>query len=231
MTSKLHGTLTGFLVLATLAACGNDTTAPPRASVTWGDTGTEPTPPDATDTPDAPDTTAGATSGTVSADDFCHVDITGDVTASFDSPGGYSSISYGPWVPTSGGTVAGITLDDSFFIMNCQGGEGELVSIGLGLDQHLPMAPASYPIRKADNIFGSYDSNPPVIQVAPYIGSGEFFWGVSAESVFTITEFDASHIAGNFQFFVSEAKNDFISDSLPAKTAVIVGTFNLKNPN
>ena len=42
---------------------------------------------------------------------------------------------------------------------------------------------------------------------------------------------DAAHIAGNFQFFVSEAKNEVITDSTPAKTAVITGTFNLKNPN
>ncbi|MCE9621274.1 MAG: hypothetical protein K8R99_02895 [Actinomycetia bacterium] len=216
--------LAGFVLPITLVSCGNDDAALPGQTATPAVTV-----PGAT-APAVPDTVA-SSSGSVAADDSCHVDITGDVTASFDSPGGFSNISYGPWVPNTSGTVMGIALDDTFFIMNCQGPDDQLVTISLGLDQHLPMAPATFPIRKADNIFGGYDSNPPVIQVSPYIGSGDFFWAVSADSVFTITEFDAEHIAGNFQFYVSEAKNDIVTDSLPAKTAVITGTFNLKNPN
>ena len=218
MKSKAASISFGLLLIAGAAGCSSDngvTTGPP--ATTAGDTASG----DTTVTP----------SGGVAADDFCHVDITGDVTASFDSPGGFSNISYGPWVPNTGATVLGIALDDGFFIMNCQGPDDQLLSIGLGLDQHLPMAPGTFAIRKADNIFGGYDSNPPVIQVSPFIGSSDFFWAISADSTFTITEFDAAHIAGNFQFSVSEAKNEVITDSTPAKTAVITGTFNLKNPN
>ncbi|MEQ1872465.1 MAG: hypothetical protein ABL953_01960 [Ilumatobacteraceae bacterium] len=213
-------TSTGIALLLATAACGSDNAAIPTDPVaTEG--------PQAT-VPGVVDTTI---SSAVAADDSCHVDITGDVTASFDSPGGIYNISYGPWVPASSGTVPGIALDDTFFIMNCQGSDGQLVSIGLNVGQHLPMAPASYPIRRADNILGGYDSNPPVFHVSPSIGFSDFTWAVSADSVFNIIEFDATHIAGTFQFFVAEAKNDVVTDGLPSKNAVITGTFNIKNPN
>ncbi|MBI4883149.1 MAG: hypothetical protein HY826_03760 [Actinobacteria bacterium] len=218
----------GLAIVTTLAGCSSDGTTLP----TPADAPAATSPSSLGDDGDVQVTTPpDNSSATIVTDDNCHVDITGDINASFDSGGGFSNIGYGPWVPGSAVTVAGVTLDDTFFILNCQGGEGELVSIGLGLDQHLPMTPANYPIRKADNIFGGYDSNPPVIQVSPYIGSGDFFWAISADSVFNITEFDATHIAGNFQFYVSEAKNDIVTDGLPAKTAVITGAFNIKNPN
>ena len=207
MNPKISATFTGLLLLAVVAACSNDKAATPGSADTFG-----------------------GSTGAVAADDFCHVDITGDVTASFDSPGGFSNISYGAWIPASNGTVGGIAHDDTFFIMNCQGPNDQLVSVSIGLGQHLPMSPASYPIRKADNHFGGYDSNPPVVQASPFIG-GDFSWAISAESVFTITEFDESHIAGTFQFYVSEAQYFGTTDALPAKTAVITGTFNLKNPN
>ena len=213
-------TSTGVALLLATAACGSDNAAIPTDPVATD--GLQATVPGVVDT-------AGSTA--VAADDSCHVEITGDVTDSFDSGGGFSNIGYGSWIPETSGTVLGIALDDTFFIMNCQGGANQLISIGLSVDQHLPMAPASYPIRKADNILGGYDSNPSVIHVSPYIGSSDFFWAISADSVFNITEFDEQHIAGNFQFYVTEAKSDIVTDGLPAKSAVITGTFNIKNPN
>lgn len=217
--------LTLGCVALMLAACSNDSASPlPDPANSDG--------PDEVTVPGLPD--VGDTtppSGAVDPNDYCHVDITGDITASFDSGGGVYALAYGAWVPESAVTVPGLPLDDSYFIMNCSGPAGELITISLGTDQRLPMAPASYPIRRADNIFGGYDSNPPVIQVSPFIGSGDFFWAVSADSVFNITEFDADHIAGNFQFFVAEAKGGILDDGIPAQNAVITGTFNLRNPN
>ncbi len=219
------GAYLGLALLAAAAACSSS------AAPSTGSTPTQPGATVAASGPVGSDLPATSPGISPASDDFCHAEITGDVTATLDSGGGFSSISYGPWIPSSAGTIAGIALDDTFFIMNCSGAGGELVTMGTGTDQHLPMAPASYPIRKAENIFGGYDSNPPVIQASPFIGSGDFFWAISADSVFNITEFDASHIAGNFVFYVQEAKSDLITDGLPAKSAVITGTFNLKNPN
>jgi hypothetical protein len=166
----------------------------------------------------------------ISPDDSCHVDISGDVSASYDSRGGFSNISYGPWVP-SGGTVVGIDLDDTLFLLSCDGGDGLLVTFSLATGQHLAMEPATFSIRKADNAMGGYASDPPAIQVSPFIGTGDYKYAVSADSVFAISEFDGTHIAGDFRVTVSEAKHGTLSDGLPPKTAVISGTFDVKNPN
>ena len=219
------GAYLGLALLTAITACGGSAT--PGA----GDTASQPGETTSDTGAVASDPPATSPGITTASDDFCRAEITGDVTATLESGGGISTISYGPWVPSSAGTVAGITLDDTFFIMNCSGPGGELLSIGLNLDQHLPMAPASYSIRKADNTLGGYDSNPPVIHVSPFIGSGDFVWAISADSVFNVTEFDATHIAGDFVLYVQEAKNDLVTDGLPAKSAVITGSFNLKNPN
>lgn len=176
------------------------------------------------------DPTTTSTEAHIAPDDSCHVDITGDVQASYDSRGGFSNISYGPWAPNSG-TVVGISVDDTLFLLNCNRGDGMLVTFSLTAGHHLAARPATFSIRKADNEMGGYTDDPPVIQVSPFIGTGDFMYAVSADSTFTISEFDGEHIAGSFHVTVSEAKHGVFTDGLPPKTAVIDGTFDLKNPN
>ncbi|MGB8859095.1 MAG: hypothetical protein WCC60_07565 [Ilumatobacteraceae bacterium] len=164
-------------------------------------------------------------------DDSCHVDLSGDITAAYDSPGGTHQIVYGPWMPSSRTTIVAVRTDDSFFMMHCSDGNGLQVTFTVPAGQHLSMSPQLIPIREADNDFGGYGSDPPLIQVLPYIGAGDYMYAVSADSSFTIAAFDTTHIAGHFEVTVAEAKHTAMSDGLPPKTVTITGHFDLQNPN
>lgn len=227
MTRRGLRTLSGLALLTALVGgCADDVGVALPAGTGNVLAGT-----DATST--APTTGADTTTTVeprIEPDDSCHVEITGDVHASYDSHGGFSNISYGPWTPTAG-TVVGISVDDTLFMLNCNRGDGMLVTFSLSPGQHLAAEPQTFGIRKADNQMGGYTTDPPVIQVSPFIGTGDFMYAVSADSTFTISEFDATHVAGSFHVTVSEAKHGVRTDGLPPKTAVIDGTFDVKNPN
>jgi hypothetical protein len=224
MTRRALRTVAALALLTALVGgCGNGDSAAQRAATSTTQTD-DPT------TVIATTTTMVASLPPIRSDDSCHVDISGDVSVSYDSRGGFSNISYGPWVP-GGGTVVGITLDDTLFMLNCDRGDGLLVRFSLATGQHLAMQPATFSIRKADNVMGGYSNDPPPIEVSPFIGTGDYKYAVSQDSTFAITEFDDEHIAGSFRVTVSEAKRGVLSDGLPPKTAVIAGTFELKNPN
>ena len=76
----------------------------------------------------------------------CHVKVTGDVTAEWASAGGSGSVGYGPWIPKRVGSVP-VATDESFFILNCDGGGDNCVGFLPVGDAKVPMHPATYTIE------------------------------------------------------------------------------------
>lgn len=157
----------------------------------------------------------------------CHVKVEGDVTAEWTAGGGASAVGYGPWVPSAAATVAGITLDESFFIVNCQGDGENYVGFLPAGESTIPMAPASYTIEPADNAFGASQTG--AITTLLGLAGTDTNWGPSAQGQLVITAFDEHHIAGTFTIPVTDvlARLNGVSKG----NAVITGEFDYTNPN
>lgn len=184
---------------------------------------------DAAPSTDAVDDSApGTFVAEIDPDNSCHVDVTGDVTASWDSPGGYSAAGYGSWIaPGSAGSTP-IVLDDTFFLINCTGNGNNYVGFGPNDGAGIPMTPATYPILPADNAFGGTDA-PHVMDVLIGLDGTTTNWGPSAEGTLVITEFDNEHIAGTFSFPITDVLARISGTS--QGDAMITGSFNYRNPN
>jgi len=158
----------------------------------------------------------------------CHVSVTGDVNAEWTSPGGYSSVGYGPWTPTQPGVTMPMAMDETFFILNCQGDGENYVGFGPRVDQSIPMQPATYVIEAGDNVFGASEAG--IMTVLIGLDGTDTNWGPSEAGEIVITEFDATHIAGTFRLTVTDVLASI--GGTPSKgTAVITGEFNYANPN
>lgn len=157
----------------------------------------------------------------------CHVKVEGDVTAEWTATGGASAVGYGPWVPSAAATVAGITLDETFFIVNCQGDGDNYVGFMPAGDSKIPMTPASYTIEPADNAFGASQTG--AITTLLGLDGTDTNWGPSAPGQLVITAFDEHHVAGTFTIPVTDvlARLNGVSKG----NAVITGEFDYTNPN
>ncbi|MEQ1702769.1 MAG: hypothetical protein ABMA25_21885 [Ilumatobacteraceae bacterium] len=175
---------------------------------------------------DGAPSTAGA--GEIDPSNNCHVDVTGAVTASWDSPGGYSAIGYGPWIPAGSAGSAPIALDETFFILNCTGTGNNYVGFGPNDLAAIPMTPATYPILPADNAFGGTDAAH-VMDVLLGLDGTDTNWGPSAEGTLVITEFDNEHIAGTFSIPITDVLAHLTGTS--KGDALVTGTFYYSNPN
>ena len=206
-------TVAGVALVSLLSACSDDSSSTQSGGVTLPGGVTVP----GNITAPAGDTDMG----------FCHVKVEGDVTAEWTSPGGASSVGYGPWVPSATGTIAGVNLDASFFVVNCQGdGENYVGFMPMG-DAMIPMEPATYTIEAGDNVFGASEGG----QMTTLLGldGTDTNWGPSAQGQLVITEFDANHIAGTFTIPVTDVLAGMTGSS--KGDAVITGEFSYTNPN
>lgn len=159
----------------------------------------------------------------------CHVKVEGDVTAEWTSPGGMSAVGYGPWTPPSAGTIAGLPMDETFFILNCVG-EGTnslnfMPNTGIGI----PMQPATYVIQPASNAFGTSEDGQITVIVGFDGPAGTTNWGPSEPGELVITAFDADHIAGTFRIPITDVLATLTGASMG--NAVITGEFDYQNPN
>ena len=173
-------------------------------------------------------TTPGTYEFVIDPENSCHVDVTGAVTASWDSPGGYSAIGYGAWIPAGSTGSAPIALDETFFILNCTGNGSNYVGFGPTAGSPIPMTPATYPILPADNAFSGAET-PHVMNVLLGLDGTDTNWGPSAEGTLVITEFDTAHIAGTFSIPITDVLARITGVS--KGDALITGTFNYRNPN
>ena len=153
----------------------------------------------------------------------------GDVTAEWTSGGGYSAVGYGPWTPQAGGTIAGMAMDETFFILNCVGDGTNSLTLAPMADVAIPMQPATYVIEPATNAFGTSEDSTMSILVTFDGPAGETNWGPSEAGELVISEFDADHIAGTFRIPITDVLAKLTGTSMG--NAVITGEFNYKNPN
>lgn len=207
-TARTALALTGLAALALTAGCSDD-----NNSVSL---------PDGVTLPQGGDTPGGNLEMGA-----CHVTVTGDVTAEWTSPGGVSSVGYGPWVGQTAGVTMPIDMDEGYFILNCQGeGENYVGFMPVG-EAQIPMEPATYTIEPADNAFGVGEGG--LMTTLLGLDGTDTNWGPSQAGTLTITEFDADHIAGTFTLTVTDVLAEMSGTS--KGNAVITGEFEYTNPN
>jgi hypothetical protein len=148
----------------------------------------------------------------------CHVDVTGDVQRSWDSPQNAGSLAVSYWLSQDERGVMGLSADDIFFIMNCQSDTGSVsftTTAGTNAD-NFPMKPMTYVIASGGDQPG---------QVSMIVNfKDDSVWRASEHGTFDVTTFGNSHFAGTFQ-----AKLAKLGDNMQynAGTATISGTFDL----
>lgn len=204
----------GLALVALLSACGDDS----KGTLPGTDAGA---------LPGAATVSPGEQPAGTNDMGYCHVKVEGDVTAEWTSPGGLNAVGYGPWVPSDSGTIAGISLDESFFILNCQGDGENYVGFGPIGEATVPMQAATYTIEPGDNVFGASESG--MMSALIGLDGTNTNWGPSAQGQLVITEFDADHIAGTFSVPVTDVLAQMSGTS--AGNAVITGEFSYTNPN
>jgi hypothetical protein len=181
----------------------------------------------ATEAPDtvAPDTEAPEASG----DDQCQVEVTGDKTASWTSPGGISAVNTEYWLSPELKEMFG---EGFYFIVNCDGtGEGGSLSFVAGIAataEDIPYAPATYTLNPAESRLGTNPDDP--ITVLLTLEDSETNWGVSEPGVLEITAFDENHIAGRFEFTATDLLYD-LGGAESEGTVQVSGQFDYRNPN
>ena len=225
--------VTSVALLSLVSACGgkDEPSAVDAAADAVAPTSPAPETPDSVaETPSAvtEPADAGTTAPVAGGPDSCTVNVTGDVSASWVSPGGYSAVGYGAWIPSTPGVSSPIALDDTFFILNCTGPGDSYIGFGPSVGASVPLGPAIYPLLPADNVLGG-SATPSVMQVLIGLDGTNTNWGPSAEGTLVITAFDANHIAGTFTIPVTDMLAEF-SDN-PQGDAIITGEFDYVNPH
>lgn len=219
-----------FLTLTALAltACGGDDGASDGSGSTGGDTGVTA----ASSEPSGSDSGGGAPDTGASEapdDDRCQVEVTGDKTASWTSPGGISAVNTDYWLTPEQKEFFG---EGFYFILNCDGtGEGGSISFFANTEataEDIPFGPATYTLSPAENALGSNTTDP--ITVLFTLEDSETNWGVSEPGVLEITAFDDDHIAGRFEFTATDVLAD-LSGGESEGTVTVTGSFDYRNPN
>ncbi len=206
-----------------LTACGGDDGAteasqPVGSEVETPTTGSVEVDTPETEAPDSPE---------VAGDDSCSVEVTGDKTARWTSPGGISALNTEYWLAADQADLFG---EGFYFIINCPGDQGS-VSFGSNAsadESDIPFGPATYTLNPATNRFGGNPDDP--IAVLFTLTDSETNWGVSEPGVLEITAFDDEHIAGRFEFTATDLLYD-LGGSESEGTVRVTGSFNYRNPN
>lgn len=220
--------MSGICLLSLLAACSDD-----KKSTLFPDQeGNEITLPEGVTLPDGSgDGSDGGITVPAGNNDLgsCYVKVEGDVTAEWTSGGGYSAVGYGPWTPQAGGTIAGMAMDETFFILNCVGDGSNSLTFAPMADVGVPMQPTTFVIEPATNALGTSENTTMSILITFDGPAGQTNWGPSAAGELVITEFDADHIAGTFRIPITDVLAKLSGTSMG--NAMVTGEFNYKNPN
>lgn len=198
------------VVLGLLAACGGDDGAT-EASQPAGSA----TEANEVETPE------------VDSDDSCQVEVTGDKTASWTTPGGVMAVNTDYWLTPEQKEMFG---DGFYFILNCDGDGGGLSFIA-GNDANadtIPFGPATYTLNPATGSLGTNPDDP--ITLLFVLEDSETNWGVAEPGVLEITAFDDDHIAGTFDFTATDVLYDLAGVESEG-TVRVTGSFDYRNPN
>lgn len=160
-------------------------------------------------------------------DDSCRVEVTGDKTASWTTPGGISALNTDYWLPPEQKELFG---EGFYFIINCDG-DGGSVSFFASNDataDSIPFGPATYTLNPANGALGASSEGP--ISVMFVLADSETNWGVAEPGVLEITAFDDDHIAGTFDFTATDVLYDLAGVESEG-TVRVTGSFDYRNPN
>ncbi len=213
--------------LVMLGACGGDD----ARTAADASTGTVTT--DAVDA--APASTTAAPTTTVADPGSCHVDVTGDVTASIDAAGGPESVGVQYWLSAADNaamaSVAG-TPAPFFFMLSCTAADGTSVDIttgAAGSAATIPFAPAVYTVNPTEPRFGGGGSATDALAVLVSLPATGTNWGLAEPGTVEITRFDDERISGTFTFRVTDVLA--LENATPSQgSATITGEFDFANP-
>lgn len=216
-------------VLLLVAGCGDDaatTTTEPGASAAST----------TTVGPGASDATTSTAVGPGGAGG-CEVSVTGDVTESWTGPDDLSAFTSDYWYTEEElrqqfdflGLGAERTFEDltaagepvfTFFLFNCSGPGGELVSAFVSdatRRSDLPMGPGEYVIASG-GLLGAADAAPAEFSVILGISDVESVWATEG-GTFTIEAWDGESVRGSFAFAASEVLTE------TPRSVSVTGTF------
>jgi hypothetical protein len=216
--------------LVMLGACGGDDgdNARPTSDASTGAV--------ATDGADAaPASTTADPTTTIADPGSCHVEVTGDVTATIDAAGGPEAVGVQYWLSdadTAAMTSVAGTPAPFFFMLSCTGADGTSVDIttgAAGSAATIPFAPAVYPVSPADPRFGGGGSATDALAVLVNLPATGTNWGLVEPGMVEITRLDDERISGTFTFRVTDVFA--LETSVPSKgSATITGEFDFANP-
>lgn len=193
--------------------------------------------------PEPPSTGASTTAAPVptstppSATGGCEVSVTGDVTESWTGPDDLSAFTSDYWYTEEElrqqfdflGLGAERTFEDltaagepvfTFFLFNCSGPGGELVSAFVSdatRRSDLPMGPGEYVIASG-GLLGAADAAPAEFSVILGISDVETVWATEG-GTFTIESWDGESVRGSFAFAASEVLTE------TPRSVSVTGTF------
>ncbi len=226
MTRRIGALL--VVVVFGVAACGgddgdDDASSESTSEPTADTAGTEPT-----DAPDLDPTTSSRTD--VSQPDggepeggSCTVNVEGDATASWTSPGGPSALSIDYW------SIDDNPVTDGAFswTVNCPGPGMSALSLvaAKGVNEaEIPFGPKSLVVRaNVDDAKGELQ------QLFSLEGNEDVVWELETPGTVEITMFDDEHIAGTFELEYHNGLASLVDQ--PDQHITVRGDFDYDNPN
>lgn len=221
---RLRASLTCLVIV--VAACGGS--AAPGGSTTSGATTTTTATTGATDPATTPVGSGGG----------CTVQVTGDQEVSWTGPDDVSAFTSDYWYTEDElrqqfdflGDPTGGTFDEvlaagrpvfTFFLGNCSGSDGQIVSLFVSdatTRADFPMAPGSFVIAPS-GLFGGGPDLPPAQFSVLFGADSEGVWGTDTAGTLEITEWNGARIQGSFAFTASERLVD------NPRTVAVTGAF------
>ncbi len=168
----------------------------------------------------------------------CAVDVSGDLETGWTGPDNVSTFTTDYWYTVDElrqqfeffSDPEGETFEEimeregqvaTFFLFNCQGDEGQLVSLSVSGDATrpvFPIGPGVYAITSG--FFASAESGPDEFSMLFATGDDDV-WGLDVSGTITISQWTTSHLVGSYTFGAVETFVD------APRRATVTGTFEL----
>jgi hypothetical protein len=165
----------------------------------------------------------------------CTVNVSGDLETSWNGPDNISAFTTDYWyteeelrqtfefVGTEGSTFEAVMAAGrqvfTFFLFNCQGPDGELVTLSLSTGAtrtDFPFGPGTYAITTG--MFGSGEMGPTDFSMI-FAAGAEDVWAIDGTGSVTISEWNGEHLVGSFTFGALE------QFATPARRVAVSGEF------
>ena len=131
-------------------------------------------------------------------DGSCSVEVTGAVTADWETPQDASSVIVSYWL--SDAERAEIGQEGETFLVNCDGGDAGYLNLSLApgtTAEQFPQGPATYEIVTGDASTG--EVAPGQVSASLTLADGDL-WAVAAPGTVEVTRLDGSSLTATFEF-------------------------------